>query len=237
MLTGIYKITSPSGRIYIGQSVDIRKRFNVYKNLRCKEQPKLYNSFLKYGVDAHKFEIIELCLQKYLNNMERYYQKKFDCVVKGLNMMYVKNEHFSGHHSEETKQKISNALKGKPAHPNTVKRLINYNKTRVLSQESKDKMRKANIGRKHTEEAKMNMALSRIGTKRSEETKKKMKDSSPNKKEVYQYDLDKNLIAIHESVREAGRSIGKNQTGGAIYNCVIGNQRTAYGYIWRYKKC
>ena len=27
--TGIYKITSPSGKIYIGQSIDINKRINV----------------------------------------------------------------------------------------------------------------------------------------------------------------------------------------------------------------
>lgn len=30
-LIGIYKITSPTDRIYIGQSKDINKRFNSYK--------------------------------------------------------------------------------------------------------------------------------------------------------------------------------------------------------------
>lgn len=54
-ITGIYKITSPSGRIYIGSSKNIRRRFYSYKNLHCKDQPKLYNSF-DCIVDAAEYE-------------------------------------------------------------------------------------------------------------------------------------------------------------------------------------
>jgi hypothetical protein len=32
-ICGIYKITSPSGKVYIGQSVDIKRRFTTYKIL------------------------------------------------------------------------------------------------------------------------------------------------------------------------------------------------------------
>ena len=31
MKTGIYKITNPNGKVYIGQSIDIDKRWNKYK--------------------------------------------------------------------------------------------------------------------------------------------------------------------------------------------------------------
>jgi hypothetical protein len=31
---GIYKITSPTKRVYIGQSVNIERRFNTYEKLR-----------------------------------------------------------------------------------------------------------------------------------------------------------------------------------------------------------
>ena len=48
-ICGIYKITSPSGKIYIGQSKDINLRIIYYKNARCKCQQKLYYSILKYG--------------------------------------------------------------------------------------------------------------------------------------------------------------------------------------------
>ena len=41
-VVGIYKITSPSGKIYIGQSIDIQKRFKHYKQLHnCKNPEKL----------------------------------------------------------------------------------------------------------------------------------------------------------------------------------------------------
>lgn len=41
---GIYKITNPKGKIYIGQSIDIDKRINTYRLMHCKDQKLLYNS-------------------------------------------------------------------------------------------------------------------------------------------------------------------------------------------------
>ena len=37
-LIGIYKITSPNDKIYIGQSIDIDRRFIQYQKLKCKKQ-------------------------------------------------------------------------------------------------------------------------------------------------------------------------------------------------------
>ena len=54
-MIGIYKITSPTNKIYIGQSIDIENRFTKYKSLDCKNQVRLYNSLKKYGFDKHKF--------------------------------------------------------------------------------------------------------------------------------------------------------------------------------------
>jgi len=71
-MIGIYKITSPSKKIYIGQSIDIEKRFKYYLNLNCKKQTKLYNSLKKYGYKKHFFEVIEICKITELNNKERY---------------------------------------------------------------------------------------------------------------------------------------------------------------------
>ena len=56
----IYKITSPSNKIYIGQTVNIIKRKSYYKKGDCKAQPKLYSSFKKYGWDNHLFELGKL---------------------------------------------------------------------------------------------------------------------------------------------------------------------------------
>ena len=55
---GIYKITSPNNKIYIGQSVDIYKRWNYHKKLYSNDSPKLYYSLKKYGSENHIFEIV-----------------------------------------------------------------------------------------------------------------------------------------------------------------------------------
>lgn len=48
-MIGIYKITSPSNKIYIGQSIDIDKRKEYYSKLRCQGQRRLFYSLQKHG--------------------------------------------------------------------------------------------------------------------------------------------------------------------------------------------
>jgi group I intron endonuclease len=74
---GIYRFTSPSNKVYIGQAVNIKKRFCSYRYLNCKTQIKLYRSFLKYGFEKHKFEILEECSREKLNECEIFHKKEF----------------------------------------------------------------------------------------------------------------------------------------------------------------
>lgn len=70
----VYKITSPSNRVYIGSSCQTQKaRFNKYKNLNCEKQVRLYRSFLKYGVENHKFEILCECTKEDMRKLECQY--------------------------------------------------------------------------------------------------------------------------------------------------------------------
>ena len=69
-MIGIYKITSPTNKIYIGQSINIHQRWKSYHSLNCKQQKILYVSLKKYGVDKHKFEIQEQCIRESLNDNE-----------------------------------------------------------------------------------------------------------------------------------------------------------------------
>lgn len=110
-MIGIYKIISPSGKIYIGQSTNINKRFQHYKYLDCKEQTKLYRSFLKYGYINHIFEIIEECDISLLNERERYYQELYNVLNKGLNCKLTETNDKSGRASIETRLKMSNTHK------------------------------------------------------------------------------------------------------------------------------
>lgn len=77
-ITGIYKITSPIGEVYIGKSKDIHYRFGQYRNGPCKSQKKLHNSFVKLGIDKHTFEVIEKCIEQELVIKERKWIKFYN---------------------------------------------------------------------------------------------------------------------------------------------------------------
>lgn len=110
----IYKITNPKGRIYIGQTVNLRKRINHYRKLHCHKQVRLYNSLLKYGFEKHKIEILTECDKEKLNHFERFYQDFYDVTSKhGLNSRLVEYTDRIGGLSEEAKQKISLKNSGK----------------------------------------------------------------------------------------------------------------------------
>lgn len=112
-MIGIYKITSPTNKIYIGQSINIERRFKEYQIFQCFVSigNKLYNSLKKHGANNHKFEIIEECLVEQLNEKEIYWGKKFNVLDKnGLNLRLG---NANGICSEETKQKIGEGNKGK----------------------------------------------------------------------------------------------------------------------------
>lgn len=72
-ICGIYKITSPSGKIYVGQSKNIKSRWKYYEKLRCNKQFKIYHSLKKYGPENHSFDILKECSKDELNYYEKYY--------------------------------------------------------------------------------------------------------------------------------------------------------------------
>ena len=113
-MVGIYKITNPSGKVYIGQSIDIEKRFKRYNKLHCKQQYKLYNSLKKYGVENHIFEVIEECEINQLNNRERYWQENYNVIGRnGLNLSLTATDIKRKVYTQEIIEKISNSQKGK----------------------------------------------------------------------------------------------------------------------------
>jgi group I intron endonuclease len=136
---GIYKITSPDNKIYIGKSNKIGRRFKEYKFGNVKYQTKLKNSFLEYGIRNHEFEIIELCSEEIADDRERFYIKMFDTfrTEHGLNLTSGGGKGNRNFFTEEHKKKISEAQKG-----------------RVLSEKSREAMSLSRIGKVRTEESK-----------------------------------------------------------------------------------
>lgn len=178
-MIGIYRITSPNNRIYIGQSIDVKKRFKDYRVInRVRAQCKLYNSLNKYGIDSHKFEIICECTREQLNELEKFYIELYDSVKNGLNM---KVSGRFGYLSEESKNKI---------------------RGRKHTEEAKRKMK----GRKFSDTHIKNLMGRKCmnGKKHSLLTKEKMSLSSPLSKIV----LNVQTGIFYNSTEDAAKSIG-----------------------------
>lgn len=268
-MVGIYKITSPTSRIYIGQSLNIDKRWKDYKNIsRVSRQPKLYNSLNKYGWKQHQFEIIEECEISKLDERELYWKQHYlNLVENNWKQVLFCDLHDmgGGPRSNETKQKISESLKGK-----------------IHSYETKDKIRQKKIGTKRNissnkktsdklkgiirkDETKKKMSLSkkgnnyRIGSKQSNISKEKISqaNSKPkpegfgnkiskikqgkkinNNKPILQYNLEGNFIKEWNSSKEAEQHFNPNsiKTQDNIGGVCRGVRKTAYKFKWKFKK-
>lgn len=167
---GIYKITSPSGKIYIGQSRDILGRFQAYKNKNCKTQIKLHNSFTCYGVENHVFEIIEECIFEDLCKRERHYQDKYDVLGPlGMNLIKTRTDELPRVISEETREKLRQGTKNNPPSKERIEHLHKCNTGRKQSVEERRIRSKSLIGYVKTAEHCSNMSKSKLGKSNSAE--------------------------------------------------------------------
>ena len=115
--SGIYKITSPSGKIYIGEAINLKERCSFYLNPnRVKKQRAIYNSLIKYSVEQHEIEIIEFCEVNKLLERERHWQEFYNSVNDGLNCYLTKTNEKKKVLSEETKKIMSDKAKGENNH-------------------------------------------------------------------------------------------------------------------------
>ena len=182
-MVGIYKITSPTGRTYIGQSVDIERRRLYYKGSSDKKkQPKLHASFLKYSYDSHSFDIVEECLVDQLNERERYWQDHYNVMsTNGLNCKLTKTDEKSGQFSEYTKRRISIATRGKPKSARSEehsRKISEATKGKVRSKEQREKVSKAHKGKVMSQEARKKMSESHKGKTMSDIAREKMSEAA-----------------------------------------------------------
>lgn len=151
-LIGIYKITSPTNRVYVGQSIDIKLRWKSYERMNCKSQPKLYRSLIKYGFDNHKLCVIKYCEIDELNYLERYYQDFYNCLNHGLNSMLQESKEKTRVISKSTRLKMSESVKGGKHPMFGLKGELNPIYGVPKSSEHKEKLRVANLGKKYSDE-------------------------------------------------------------------------------------
>jgi group I intron endonuclease len=108
----IYRLISPSGKSYIGQSVDFDRRLIEHKSVMNKKKslPKLYQAFKKYGFENFSIEILESCEPELLNEKETYWINHYDSCNNGYNCTTGGDSKFF--RSKETKEKLRKHFTG-----------------------------------------------------------------------------------------------------------------------------
>jgi group I intron endonuclease len=71
-MVGIYTITNTlNGKVYVGQSRDILKRFSQHRRASSKRTSVVYAAIHKYGLDAFRWEIVQECAVADLDSAEQ----------------------------------------------------------------------------------------------------------------------------------------------------------------------
>jgi len=229
-MVGIYKITNPNGKVYIGQSIHIDKRFYQYRKKR-KEciGVKILNSLIKYGIENHSFHILEECEIDVLNQKEIYWINYYDSIEKGLNLELGGS---GGPRSKETKEKIRKSSIGKNS-----KKIKQYNLNNQYIRTWNSIVEAERVygkGIKGVLSKKKYTAGGCIWRYENEDLPSNYKiPEHKNKKTIIQCDLKGNFIKEWSSTMEVQKTLGYNNSN--ISMNAIGKSKTAYGYKWKYK--
>ena len=90
-MCGIYKITNLlNNKVYIGQSINILKRWTSHSTEYSNPNSKAYNYALyrairKYGINNFSFQIVEICDSTQLDELEKHYIELFNSFKNGYN--------------------------------------------------------------------------------------------------------------------------------------------------------
>lgn len=176
----IYKITSPSGKIYVGKTVNLVNRLSCYKGNHTKNQIKISNSIKKYGWINHDFEIIDYTPDKEkICDLEIYWINKLDTfnTFHGMNLTKGGEGTVGKKMSEAQKKFLSESRKGKPSKLKGTKRPELSRKGFKHTDEAKEKIRIARAGKKLSNEHKLKLKGRNKGIKRPYEVMRPMLDS------------------------------------------------------------
>lgn len=190
MKSGIYIITNKAnGKQYIGQSINIPKRWSEHARTPAGERSYFYNAIRKYGWENFdKRILISVGGKDDMNRYERLLIERFNTLSpNGYN---CKDGGLSGLVCEATRKKQSEAKKGKPKNLTPEQRATKsaVARGRRHSEETKQKMREWNLGRKMPEhskslteeyrqrmrELKTGQSNGRLGVRHTDEARAKM---------------------------------------------------------------
>jgi group I intron endonuclease len=213
----IYKILSPSGRLYIGQTQNLRKRINAYKCDVRKDRKdiKLHNSLRKYGWDAHVLEVIEEVADELMDEREIYWiaELKTYCYKypEGLNMTEGGDgQRSTWMHDIERRRKQAQRFSGE-GNPF-------YGKKHTKEYRAKKAKQVSEYNKKH------GVMVPEWGVEKGREAVRK---------KILCYDLQGNFLKEYNSLSSASAELSISHQ--SITDSLTKRKSQAKGYVFRYK--
>ena len=250
-MSGIYCIANlVSGRIYIGSSTNMRKRWQHHLSRLHKK--KHINRFLqadfdKCGTNSLWFCVLSYCPKEQLVIQEqcwldRYYDKQKNC----YNMRPVAETNKGKKHSPTTIEKMKMAHKGRKPSPQTIEGSKKYHTGRKLTEQHRQAMRDG------WERRKSNLSpeeLDKYRHMRGEIARAVWQDplikqhltaclSKPRPyrcKAILQYDLNGNFIAEYPSLAVASNETGININLIRKVLLKLEGRKQTHGFVFKYK--
>lgn len=168
ILKGIYKITCViNNKVYIGQTKNLknRKMNHIYKlNHNIHSNRYLQEDYNKYGLSNFKFELVEECKTEDLLERETYWINYYGGKESSITYNFID---LQGASNDAKKYRRKLIEKG----------IIN----KSLSEEVKNKIRKAHLGMKASKESKLKCSNTLKGRIFSEETRRKISENRKGK--------------------------------------------------------
>lgn len=228
MYTGIiYKYTSPSNKVYVGQTINEYNRKNAFKNIKhLYAGGKIDKARLKYGPD----------------NLEVQYITKYDSFKSGYNS--TPGGQYLYEYTSIDKQKISDSK---------VKAVVQYSlEGDYIATYKSSKQAQKFVGINYSSITKCcsgkythggdfeegipqlkitGLPEDKINTIKSAQQCMNTTDSKTYKK-VIQYSIKGDFIQIFDSLTNAAKSVGLTNTTSITQSCSSGS--CSKGYFWRY---
>ena len=222
---GIYQYKNKiNGKSYIGQSININKRFREHKSAAFNQNSRDYNfaihaAIRKYGLDNFDFIILEECAPERLNEREIYWIAFYDSYHNGYNETIGGNEShihigqpvelydLNGNYVREYPN-ITEAAKDIGVSRNTIYGILYGD--RLSTKGYQFKLKKD-----------INTQIGKYANRQG------------GKLAVIQYDKEGNPIQEWESTASAARALKIDAS--SITKCLKGKLKTCGGFKWQYK--
>jgi len=231
---GVYSITSPSGKRYIGSTKRFDRRWKVHLyrlKRRIHHCEPLQHAYEKYGEIGLVFEILLVCEFK---DLLFYEQLILDNLKPEYNVRITAGSALGMVQSLESNLKRSVALKGRSHSP-----------------ERRAVIGRGGLGRKQSEETKLKRSISMTGQKRSNESRARMSASMKGISKSFEHRVKlaeslSNPIRCIETneVFSSGHMAGRNciergltrtiqyTAAAVLINRAVRLKTTAYGFHW-----